>query len=676
MSPCPGSAPAERGLRASDVGRLSASPPPYRQTVTLAEEVKRGILLRLDALEGQVRDLRGSLGESRPSLSKALHLFEVFPAAARTVTEAEWNDAPDDATKVLSLRPIQRHVLAVGTFVEDWLSHGDRMDLSLNLHEAIRHECLRLSIPRRNIVVANGPANNFFTRPGDIKDALFGPLGPHAPSLPVDLQNETFAFMQVPRLHGASAIARPVVVGHETAHLAIEEHGSIEPAKLAGALVWPPPAGSPPVRIPSSITRLTGSEHLSLLRVLASWCKELICDIYAVRRFGAAGAAALSEFFFAIGASDTHGPTHPSGGLRIRLMLDLIGTQVDPGLADLVSPWETEFSTVPSTGEPWVDYLSAIAYGLRTELEAVVDSWGVPAYDSNTRRAVITALAGLFTEGIPGDYVVDTPSGRIAVTDADVVNAYWVCRCQADLGERTELLAGKCLEDTDFVVRWLHAGGAVPTRIPPSPAPAEPTGTLSTTQIEHRLWGSHPRPLVVTPALPDAIQGVGMDLRLGNQFIVFARSRTTSFDPLSDHGNPRSIQRIAQLDWTEKFVLHPTELVLAATLEYLVLPEDLNAQVITRSSYGRLGLLSATAVQVHPHFSGCLTLELVNLGTLPLELTPGERLAQLVLSTCEPVPPPEQAKYRCAVGPQFSSVRSDAEADVLRRLRTARPSTT
>lgn len=93
------------------------------------------------------------------------------------------------------------------------------------------------------------------------------------------------------------------------------------------------------------------------------------------------------------------------------------------------------------------------------------------------------------------------------------------------------------------------------------------------------------------------------------------------------------MQSLIRKGWGESFYLHPGELVLAATLEYIVMPADLTAQVITRSSYGRLGLLSATAVQVHPDFHGCLTLELVNLGEMPLAITPGERVAQLMFFT-------------------------------------------
>jgi deoxycytidine triphosphate deaminase len=126
-----------------------------------------------------------------------------------------------------------------------------------------------------------------------------------------------------------------------------------------------------------------------------------------------------------------------------------------------------------------------------------------------------------------------------------------------------------------------------------------------------------------------------------------------------------------ELAWSETFVLHPQEVVLGATLEYVVLPADLAGQVVTRSSYGRLGLLSATAVQIHPRFHGCLTLELVNLSTIPITLTPGERIAQLVLWRTAAVDATHE-KYSCPIGPEFSRVRDDPEADVLRALRRRR----
>lgn len=86
-----------------------------------------------------------------------------------------------------------------------------------------------------------------------------------------------------------------------------------------------------------------------------------------------------------------------------------------------------------------------------------------------------------------------------------------------------------------------------------------------------------------------------------------------------------------------------------------------------------MGLLSATAVQVHPGFRGCLTLELVNLASVPLSLSPGQRIAQVV-----PLPSPAESSYsghyqNAGYRPRFSAAGSDWEVDILRAMRSDKP---
>jgi hypothetical protein len=55
---------------------------------------------------------------------------------------------------------------------------------------------------------------------------------------------------------------------------------------------------------------------------------------------------------------------------------------------------------------------------------------------------------------------------------------------------------------------------------------------------------------------------------------------------------------------------------------------------------------------------------------MPMTITPGERVAQLLLlSTSEPYIPSEEEKYRYPTGPEFSKIRDDPESDVLREIR-------
>jgi dCTP deaminase len=144
--------------------------------------------------------------------------------------------------------------------------------------------------------------------------------------------------------------------------------------------------------------------------------------------------------------------------------------------------------------------------------------------------------------------------------------------------------------------------------------------------------------LIVTPLLDaeQQIQDAAVDVRLDSSFIVFERATRGGVDPLdgtpvaAHAGYSRMTVPFGDGAW-----LHPGETILGATLEFIRLPESLSAYVIGRSTWGRLGLEVATAIMVHPGFSGSLTLELVNNGSYPLKLYPGLRIAQLVVHTVE-----------------------------------------
>ena len=83
------------------------------------------------------------------------------------------------------------------------------------------------------------------------------------------------------------------------------------------------------------------------------------------------------------------------------------------------------------------------------------------------------------------------------------------------------------------------------------------------------------------------------------------------------------------------FVLHPRSFVLAITLEWIRMTRRHGGYVMGKSSWGRRGLVIETAPGVHPGFSGCLTLELANVGEIPIELTPGARICQLFVHVLE-----------------------------------------
>jgi dCTP deaminase len=181
------------------------------------------------------------------------------------------------------------------------------------------------------------------------------------------------------------------------------------------------------------------------------------------------------------------------------------------------------------------------------------------------------------------------------------------------------------------------------------------------------------RRLVFMPIL-DKAQQIGpasVDLRLGTEFLILRRTDESGLDP--GQQAQAAVDRMTtsvDVEIGRKLWLHPGQLVLGATLEFLKLPRSLGAIVVGRSSWGRVGLLVATAIYVQPGFSGCLTLELVNQGDSPIALYPGSRIAQLVVhrlpSETEHYYGRGDDKYLGSTGPQVSYLSK--EAAEIRRL--------
>lgn len=182
------------------------------------------------------------------------------------------------------------------------------------------------------------------------------------------------------------------------------------------------------------------------------------------------------------------------------------------------------------------------------------------------------------------------------------------------------------------------------------------------------------RKLLVTPLLDEKQIGpASIDIRLGSSIIVPRRTFTSKHD-VTDPAAARLVEKRLydrmRLKPRTEFILHPNQLILAVTFEYLSLPVDLCCQVASRSSWGRLGLIVATAAMVQPGFKGCLTLELVNVSDSPIALYPGLLVGQLIFFNVDRSPEgrhaePYHGRYDCPTEaglPQFfAKVELDAE---------------
>src|SRR6202162_3665446 len=123
-----------------------------------------------------------------------------------------------------------------------------------------------------------------------------------------------------------------------------------------------------------------------------------------------------------------------------------------------------------------------------------------------------------------------------------------------------------------------------------------------------------------------------IDLRLGRWFLSLRETNQPELDFVARANHPDvDLARKRFVRFDDKFVLHPGRFVLGTTLEWIRMPNSLAGSIVGKSSLGRHGLIIETAPVVHPGFSGCLTLELANVGEIPIALRPGMEIAQLQL---------------------------------------------
>lgn len=149
-----------------------------------------------------------------------------------------------------------------------------------------------------------------------------------------------------------------------------------------------------------------------------------------------------------------------------------------------------------------------------------------------------------------------------------------------------------------------------------------------------RTGETAPDPLVISP-MPDLdllkkSGAASVDLRLGRWFMTLRQSRMTHLET-SGQTSETEFTKTHYVPFGRSYVLHPGAFVLGATLEWIRLPKDYAAYVIGRSTWGRRGLVIATAIGVHPGFVGSLALELCNQGEIPISIKPGRTICQLCI---------------------------------------------
>ena len=191
-------------------------------------------------------------------------------------------------------------------------------------------------------------------------------------------------------------------------------------------------------------------------------------------------------------------------------------------------------------------------------------------------------------------------------------------------------------------------------------------------EILERLGKVGPTGLWIDPLLDEGQIGeVTIDLRLGYDFLVSIVTRRSYIGIARDDPGFRSVSSYFQptrRELGQRFILYPDQVVLATTLEYIALPSDAYADVLSRSSYTRLGIAVNTMMQ--PGFRGCFPIELFNHGNNPVELIVGAKMFQMRLTPLVGTTTygGTERKYFGNVRPTPSRAADDADLARLLRL--------
>lgn len=160
--------------------------------------------------------------------------------------------------------------------------------------------------------------------------------------------------------------------------------------------------------------------------------------------------------------------------------------------------------------------------------------------------------------------------------------------------------------------------------------------------------------LIINPLTEEQIQPASVDIRLGNTFSV-VDDTPTGIITLDSRIKYKSIT-------ADTYLILPGQFVLATTMEYFELPNNLTAFVEGRSSLGRMGLFIQNAGWVDPGFRGEITLELFNANRCAIELRSGRRVGQLVFAKMDDFAlNPYSGKYQGQTGATGSMVFMDTD---------------
>jgi dCTP deaminase len=196
---------------------------------------------------------------------------------------------------------------------------------------------------------------------------------------------------------------------------------------------------------------------------------------------------------------------------------------------------------------------------------------------------------------------------------------------------------------------------------------------LKGSKLAKELQSNEADRLRITPP-PDLSElksrgAASIDLRLGRWFLTMRQARVALLHMGSEEkGEDSTLGQTKEhfVPFGTSFILHPSKFVLGISLEWVKLPAHLAGYVTGKSSWARRGLIIETAAGIHPGFSGCIALEMTNIGEIPIEIVPGTEIGQLFLHNADGDKNVTKSQFGCQRKPKMGIIQED---EVLKLLK-------
>ena len=119
------------------------------------------------------------------------------------------------------------------------------------------------------------------------------------------------------------------------------------------------------------------------------------------------------------------------------------------------------------------------------------------------------------------------------------------------------------------------------------------------------------------------LSSYGYDARVSNEFKIFTNVNSEVIDPKNFKQSNFISKKVSEC------IIPPNSFVLASTVEYFKIPNDIMVICLGKSTYARCGII-VNVTPMEPGWEGYVTLEFSNTTPLPAKIYANEGAAQFI----------------------------------------------